>query len=208
MKRIEFREADWEFPFVAYAPSNMRDGLPLIIQLHGAGERGEGKEDLSLVDVHGFSAVIKDKEIDAIVVMPQCPINEFWAGRVESLYSFVKKITEYFKADESRVSLTGLSMGGFGTWFLSMAHPELFSAIAPVCGGGMGWNASRLTMPVWAFHGDADATVDIFHSNEMIRALEKLGRNPKYTVYKGMGHSIQKNAFSMELLNWLISHKI
>ena len=186
----------------------MSDGLPLVIQLHGAGERGEGKDDLALVDVHGFSSVIKDEEVDAVIVMPQCPINEFWAGRVESLYSFVKRVTEYFKADKSRVSLTGLSMGGFGTWFLSMAHPELFSAIAPVCGGGMGWNAARLTMPVWAFHGDADATVDIFHSDEMIRALEKLGRQPKYTVYKGMGHSIQKNAFSMELLNWLISKRI
>ncbi|MBO5975659.1 MAG: prolyl oligopeptidase family serine peptidase, partial [Oscillospiraceae bacterium] len=138
---------------------------------------------------------------------PQCPKNEFWATRVESLYTFTKQLIEYYGADEDRVTLTGLSMGGFGTWFFAMAHPELFAAIAPVCGGGMAWSASKLTMPVWAFHGDQDQVVRFVHSAEMVEALEKLGRDVKFTVFKGEGHAIQKLSFTEELLCWLISKK-
>ena len=207
MNRIEHREEKWAFPFVEYSPKEMKKGLPLIIQLHGAGERGDGKEELSLVDVHGFSSVIADRELEAIVIMPQCPKGDFWAARVESLYKFVNDAIEYYGADKSRVTLTGLSMGGFGTWFLAMAHPEAFAAIAPLCGGGMPWNAGALTMPVWAFHGDSDATVSFRHSSEMVDKLKALGRDVKFTVYEGVGHSIQKLAYNEELLNWLLSKK-
>ena len=205
MKRIEHREKEFVFPFVEYSPENMRRGLPLIIQLHGAGERGAGGDDLVLVDKHGFSSVIKDAEIDAVIVMPQCPINEFWAGRIESLYKFICSVIEYYGADEDKVSLTGLSMGGYGTWFLAMAHPELFSAIAPLCGGGMAWNSARITMPVWAFHGKQDATVSFNQTKEMVDALERLGADVKFTVYPEAGHSIQGMVYNNELLDWLIS---
>ena len=200
MQRIEHRENRWAFPFVEYSPKEMKKGLPLIIQLHGAGERGEGGEDLVLVDKHGFSGIIADSEIDAVIIMPQCQKNDFWAARVESLYKFILDAIEDYGADKSQVTLTGLSMGGFGTWFLAMAHPELFAAIAPVCGGGMPWNAGTLTMPVWAFHGDMDKTVSFRHSSEMVDALKSLGRDVEFTVYEGAGHSIQHLAFSNELL--------
>ena len=99
-------------------------------------------------------------------------------------------------------------MGGFGTWFLAMAHPEMFAAIAPLCGGGMPWNAGVLTMPVWAFHGDVDNVVSFRHSSEMVDKLKALGRDVKFTVYEGVGHSIQGLAYNKELLSWLLSNKI
>ena len=205
MIRTEHREEKFIFPFVEYSPKNKREGMPIIIQLHGAGERGEGGEDLVLVDKHGFSNVIAEKEIDAIFVMPQCPNNTFWAARVESIIKFIEAVIEEYRADRNRVYLLGLSMGGYGTWFTAMARPDLFAAIAPVCGGGMAWNASTLTMPVWAFHGALDETVSFNQSKEMIDKLTALGRDAKLTVFENEGHSIQTLAINEELINWLLS---
>ena len=154
MKRIEHREEKWLFPFVEYSPKEMKENLPLIIQLHGAGERGSGKEELSLVDFHGFSKEISDKEYPALFIMPQCDKNTFWSARVESVIKFIESIVEEYKVDATRVYLTGLSMGGYGTWVTAMARPDLFAAIAPVCGGGLAWNAEMIVnMPIWNFHG-------------------------------------------------------
>ena len=207
MIRTEHREEKFIFPFVEYAPKNKREGMPLIVQLHGAGERGEGGDDLVLVDEHGFSNVIPEKEIDAIFVMPQCPANTFWAARVESIVKFIETVIEEYKIDKKRVYLLGLSMGGYGTWFTAMARPDLFEAIAPVCGGGMAWNASMLTMPVWAFHGALDTTVSFNQSKEMIDKLTALGRDVKFTVFENEGHSIQTLAMTEELIDWLLSKK-
>ncbi len=137
MNRIEHREEKWVFPFVEYSCENKTEKLPLVIQLHGAGERGNGKEDLEKVDVHGFSKYLKNAERNCIVVMPQCPADAFWAARVESIIKFIGQLTDEFNVDEDRVYLTGLSMGGYGTWYTAMARPDLFAAIAPVCGGGI-----------------------------------------------------------------------
>lgn len=205
MIRTEHREEKFIFPFVEYSPKNKREGMPIIIQLHGAGERGEGGEDLVLVDKHGFSSVIADKEFDAIFVMPQCPTDTFWAARVESIIKFTEAVIEEYRADKNRVYLLGLSMGGYGTWFTAMARPDLFAAIAPVCGGGMAWNASTLTMPVWAFHGALDQTVSFNQSKEMIDKLTSLGKDVKFTVFGNEGHSIQQLAMNEELINWLLS---
>lgn len=205
MMRTEHREEKFIFPFVEYSPKNKREGMPIIIQLHGAGERGEGGDDLVLVDKHGFSNVIPDKEFDAIFVMPQCPKDTFWAARVESIIKFIEAVIEEYKADRNRVYLVGLSMGGYGTWFTAMARPDLFAAIAPVCGGGMAWNAATLTMPVWAFHGALDQTVSFNQSKEMIDKLTSLGRDARLTVFENEGHSIQTLAMKEELINWLLS---
>lgn len=207
MIRTEHRDKKWLFPFVEYSPKTKRENMPVIIQLHGAGERGEGKEDLVLVDKHGFSNVMDGEEYDCIFIMPQCPKGEFWAGRVESLIEFTEQIIREYKADKSRITLTGLSMGGFGTWFVAMARPDLFAAIAPACGGGMAWNAKVLDMPVWAFHGDADTTVTPIHTEEMVAALKKAGRDVRFTLFKGVGHGIQGLTFTKELIYWLLSKK-
>ena len=198
MKRIEHREEKWPFAFVEYSPETMTKGLPIIIQLHGAGERGDGKDDLALVDVHGFSKLLKKKDFPAIFIMPQCPTESFWAARVESIVRFVEMLTEEYRADKSRIYLTGLSMGGFGTWFTSMARPDLFAAIAPVCGGGMAWNVGVLDMPVWAFHGEDDPVVLCVESKNMVKAINDAGGQAKLTILPKVQHNCWDYAYSQK----------
>ncbi len=207
MKRIEHREEKWEFPFVEYSVETKTEKIPLIVQLHGAGERGSGREDLEKVDIHGFSKYLKNAEHSCIVIMPQCPEDTFWAARVESIVKFVEHLIKEFNVDEDRVYLTGLSMGGYGTWFTSMARPDLFAAIAPVCGGGMAWNAEVLKMPIWAFHGADDTVVSPTQSDEMVSALRENGADVTYSRLEGIGHDVWENAYNKELLEWLLSKK-
>lgn len=207
MKRTERRDEKFVFPFVEYLPENANKKLPLVIQLHGAGERGEGKEDLNLVEVHGFTKLLNEKDYECAVVMPQCPVDTFWAARVESIIKFIEQLIEEYDADIDRIYLTGLSMGGFGTWFTAMAKPDLFAAIAPVCGGGMPWNAGVLDMPVWAFHGANDTVVTPRHSDEMVEKLIACGKDVTYTKVEGVGHNVWVNAYTEELLDWLLSKK-
>lgn len=207
MNRIEHNEEKWEFPFVEYSNGASDEKLPLIVQLHGAGERGSGKEELCKVDVHGFSKYLKDANKDCIVIMPQCPADTFWAARVESIIKFILHLMDEYNVDEDRVYLTGLSMGGFGTWFTAMARPDLFAAIAPVCGGGMAWNAGVLKMPIWAFHGALDDVVNPFYSDDMVKKLKDIGADVKYTRVEGVYHNVWENVYNEELLTWLLSKK-
>lgn len=207
MNRIEHRDKKWKFPFVEYSCDNKNEKLPLIIQLHGAGERGRGEEDLEKVDIHGFSKYLKDAWHNCIVIMPQCPIDTFWAARVESIIEFIEQLKKEYNVDEDRVYLTGLSMGGYGTWYTSMARPDLFAAIAPVCGGGMAWNAGVLKMPVWAFHGVEDPTVSVTQSDEMVDKLKELNADVKYTRLDGVGHNVWEYAYNKELIEWFLSKK-
>ena len=204
MIRTEVRESTFAFSFVAYTPEKYAGKLPLILQLHGAGERGKGQEDLALVDVHGLPKLM-GREYPCILVCPQCPTDSFWAARVESLVRFLEQLKQRYDIDESRVFLTGLSMGGFGTWYTAMAHPRLFRAIAPVCGGGMAWNAETLTMPIRVFHGDCDPTVAVFHSDDMVAALKKLHYDVTYTRLEGVGHNAWDYAYTPELMDWFLS---
>ena len=209
MKRIEHREKKWKFSFVEYSPNDRDENekLPLIVQLHGAGERGNGENDLSLVDVHGFSKIIKDNEYNCVFIMPQCPKETFWAAKVESIICFIEQLIEEYRIDSDRVYLTGLSMGGYGTWFTAMACPEKFAAIAPVCGGGMAWNAAVLKMPVWAFHGAEDKVVSPIQSDEMVAKLEAAGAEVKYSRVDGVGHNVWEKAYTEELVDWFLSKK-
>lgn len=207
MKRTEHREEKWEFPFVAYGCDDAEKKLPIIIQLHGAGERGNGKEDLNLVDVHGFAKHLKTNDYECLFVMPQCPADTFWAARIESIIKFVEQLKDEFNVDSDRVYLTGLSMGGYGTWFTAMARPDLFAAIAPVCGGGMAWNAGVLTMPVWAFHGAEDTVVSVTQTDEMIARLKQSNKDVTYTRIEGVGHNAWDYAYNDELIEWMLCKK-
>ena len=209
MNRTEHHESKWSFPFVEYSPKKRTAKLPLVIQLHGAGERGQGKEQLSLVEVHGFPKLFKDGDYscNCIFVFPQCPEDSFWAAKVESITAFIEQLKSEYDIDEDRVYLTGLSMGGFGTWYTAMARPDLFAAIAPVCGGGMAWNAGVLNMPVWVFHGAKDTTVSPTQSDEMVERLRALGKDVTYTRIEGVGHNAWEYAYNRELLAWLLSKK-
>ncbi len=209
MKRTEYREASWKFPFVLYSPEKQAEKLPLILQLHGAGERGNGAEELDLVDVNGFSRYLagEGKDSPCLVAMPQCPKETFWPAHVESILAFLEQLMAAFPVDPDRVYLTGMSMGGYGTWFTAMEKPEAFAAIAPVCGGGMAWNVSRLTMPIWTFHGTLDPVVPLSQTEQMVQALRDCGADVRYTRLEGVAHGAWDHTYDADLMNWLLQHK-
>ena len=208
MKIIKQSTNEFGFPFIAYIPDHISDHPALLLQLHGAGERGDKPEELDLVLFHGYSKVVTDENLkDCILVMPQCPKNSFWVAKIESIRKFIDHIVTAYSIDPGRIYMCGLSMGGYGTWYTAMAYPELFAAIAPCCGGGMAWNAGVLTMPVWAFHGELDREVSPFQTKEMVERLKLTNPNVRCTIYEGVGHDSWTRAFSEELLQWFFSHR-
>ena len=208
MKIIKQTTNEFGFPFIAYIPDRISDHPALLIQLHGAGERGDSPEELDLVLFHGYSKVVNDTNLeDCILVMPQCPKDSFWVAKIESIRKFIDHIVSAYAIDTGRIYLCGLSMGGYGTWYTAMAYPNLFAAIAPCCGGGMAWNAGMLTMPVWAFHGADDTVVSPYQTQEMVAALKDRNPNLRWTIYEGVGHDSWSRAFSEELLQWFFSHR-
>lgn len=181
---------------------------PLILFLHGAGERGS---NLNLVKKHGPPKIVQDKkDFGFIVVSPQCPKDEWWPDKVETLTHLLDDIIAKYDVDESRVYLTGLSMGGYGTWSLGCAHPERFAAIVPICGGGRRFFAPRLkNTPVWAFHGAKDRVVPPSESEQMVKAVNGSGGSAKLTVYPDAYHdSWTKTYDNPELYEWLLKHRL
>ncbi len=193
------------FGYIAYIPEELSDNPAIIFQLHGAGERGE---NLDAVLLNGYASIINDQNLkDAILIMPQCPENTFWAAKIESLKKFIDYICEKYFADKNRIYLCGLSMGGFGTWYTAMAYPDTFAAIIPCCGGGMPWNANVLKMPVWAFHGLQDTIVLPSNTIDMVAALRNHNPNVKCTLLENVAHNSWNEAFTEETLAWLLEQK-
>jgi len=178
----------------------------LIVFLHGAGERGD---DLSLVENHdSLPRFFSEKpSARAIVLAPQCPKDVVWNTLIKELKTFLDEFISEYPVDVKRVSLTGISMGGFGTWEFAMTYPKMLSAIAPICGGGMSWRADALRdMPIKIFHGDSDTVVPIEYSEIMVNKLRAIGKNPEFTVYPGVGHNCWSRAYSDgTLAAWLTS---
>lgn len=206
MIRTEHNDKKYEFPFVSYVPENASGKLPVIFQLHGAGEAGMGSDELYKVENYGFPQFFKTGEIPCILILPQCPTDSFWAAHIESLRSFIDSVRAEFDIDDNRIYLTGVSMGGFGTWFTALAFPELFAAIVPVCGGGMTWKAPVLQMPIWAFHGADDEVVDPRETMQMILKVRQTSANDvRMTIFDKTGHDSWIKAYTPELLEWLLS---
>ena|GEM_PF-471970 len=177
---------------------------PLLIFLHGAGETGT---DLELVKKHGPPKIVETrKDFPFVVVSPQAPS---FGWKVEALNSLLDEILAKYNVDPDRVYLTGLSMGGYGTWLWAAANPERFAAIAPICGGGNVADASKLKdLPIWVFHGAKDSVVPLKRSQEMVDALKKAGREPKFTVYPEAEHDSWTETYNNpELYSWLLQQK-
>jgi predicted peptidase len=181
---------------------------PLILFLHGAGESGT---ELERVKVHGPPKLVaQGKELPFIIVSPQCPSRqEGWNSEV--LAALLDEIAGKYAVDRDRVYLTGLSMGGFGTWTLAGAHPERFAAIAPICGGGQTRTARRLkqhNVAAWVFHGAKDPTVRVEESQRMVDALKAAGAEVKFTVYPEAGHDSWTETYNNpELYEWFLQHR-
>lgn len=200
-----------QFNYYLYLPENYnRDAeeqWPLILFLHGAGERGN---NIELIKKHGMPKILENKnDFPFIVVSPQCPESSWWILQLQNLNDFIEDIITRYKIDKKRIYLTGMSMGGYGTWHLAMAYSEKFAAIAPICGGGMSWNAQTLKdIPVWAFHGAQDSVVPIVESENMVNALKQCGGNVEFTVYPEADHDSWTQTYdNPELYKWFLAHR-
>ncbi len=183
---------------------------PLILFLHGAGERGDNLSDLELVTKNGLPNYIEDHpEFPFIVICPQCPINSYWPSQVEQLNILLENIIKQYKVDDERIYLTGLSMGGYGTWYMAFSHTEKFAAIAPVCGAGIKSSAQKLaSLPIWVFHGEKDPIIPFSESEYLVNAIRQCGGDIKFTAYPEVGHdSWTKTYQNKELYEWFLSHK-
>ena len=197
------------FHYLCYTPKdyNPTEKYPLVIFLHGAGERGD---DPALVARYGFlKQAAEGKEFPFLIAAPQCPNNQSWGNYLESLNDFLDEIIERYSVDQTRIYLTGLSMGGTGTWHWLMANPERFAAAAPVCGTGIYWYACRIAnKPIWMFHGNADTVVPVSESLAMEESLKKSGGSPRLTVLDGVGHNAWDYAYTDELANWFLQYSL
>ncbi len=210
-------------------PENYEKGkiYPLVLFLHGAGERGSDNEKQL---VHGASLFLADSnrhKYPAIVVFPQCPENDFWSSikftrneggnRFQFDYSqpmrlplqrcldLTRSLMATEKVNPKKVFITGLSMGGMGTFELVYHAPAIFKAAAPICGGGdsAAYNRQTAKVPFWIFHGDADPVVPVQLSRSMAARLKELKSKVRYTEYPGVQHNSWDNAFAEPgFLSW------
>lgn len=198
---------------------------PLVLFLHGAGERGNNN---SAQLVHGMGDFASDKimaDYPAFVLAPQCPAGDKWvdvdwsadkhdmpekpASPMRLTLAVIEKLSKEFSIDADRLYITGLSMGGYGTWDAIQRHPKLFAAAAPICGGGDPKLAEKIAkLPIWAFHGDQDKAVKVERSREMIAAIKAAGGQPKYTEYPGVGHDSWTQSYkNPEFYQWLFAQR-
>jgi len=178
---------------------------PLVLFLHGAGESGQ---DLNKVKVHGPPKLVETgKEFPFIVVSPQAP-RMGWD--VNTLNALLDDIVSNYRVDKDRIYVTGLSMGGFGTWALAAAYPERFAALVPICGGGNTADAKKLAnIPIWVFHGAKDNVVPPSRSESMVKALKEAGaKDLKFTLYPNANHDSWTETYNnQEMWDWLLQQK-
>lgn len=199
------------YPYLIYLPENFKHNSkvyewPLIIYLHGRSACGN---NLSKVRRYGLPFFADHgMQLDAIAVAPQCPAGKNWSME-NWLEPLLKELEEKYNIDKNRIYLTGMSLGGFGTWDLAIKYPGKFAAIAPLCGGGKPQNVCALKdVPVWAFHGDRDEQVPFARTQEMVEALRKCGGTPVFTILKGFPHDIHRVFADENLYKWLLQFNL
>ncbi|MEO7801336.1 MAG: prolyl oligopeptidase family serine peptidase [Ginsengibacter sp.] len=211
-----------------YPDANNMRKYPLIIFLHGSGERGSDNEAQLKWGVQAFATDENMMAHPALVVAPQCPENQSWsnfsrakatadtrlqttpAKPMELLMGLIQQLIKTMPVDTNRIYITGLSMGGFGTYDAIERYPNLFAAAVPVCGGGDITKAVDIAkLPIWIYHGAEDPSVDVQYSIDMLNALTKAGAHPGYTQYPESGHFSWLGAYSDKLMiEWLFrQHK-
>lgn len=201
-----------DYQYLLFQPSNKENAenglLPLIVFLHGAGERGDS---IDLVKMHGPPKIVEsDPNFPFMVLSPQCPAGDWW--QPAALDALVAEIVKTHPVDPNRVYLTGLSMGGYGTWDLALYNPSRYAAIAPICGASEinSYVVGKLKgKPIWVFHGALDPVIPIGNSVRMVRALKAQGDKPLFTVYPEAEHDSWTAAYSNpKLYAWFLNHRL
>ncbi len=208
------------------SPAKIDDGrrYPVVLFLHGAGERGDDNEKQLLYLPSWLASVANREKYPCFVIAPQCPAGMAWSGGrsggdasaplskitrpMEAVVAILDDVIEHNAADPARIYLTGSSMGGYGSWDMAEHMPERFAAVAPICGGGDERHAGRLIgLPIWAWHGDADTIVPVDETRRMIAAIKAAGGSPKYTELKGVNHDSWTAAYNGpdNLLPWIFA---
>lgn len=218
---------DANIPYRLFKPETQPEKkYPLVVFLHGAGERGEDNENQLR---HGL-ATMSSPEFQAkepvFLLAPQCPNGRKWSevdwSKMESalptepsipmagVMKIVDSLVSTMPVDPDRIYITGLSMGGYGTWDAISRWADRFAAAVPVCGGGDEKQAARLTrIPIWCFHGDQDKAVPVERSRNMIEAIKRAGGKPNYTEYPGVGHNSWDKAYAdPALYEWLFAQRL
>lgn len=204
---LKYQKSD-DIQYLLYIPKNYdsKDEWPLMLFLHGAGERGN---DIEKLKVHGPPKLVDGgREFPFILVSPQCPEGEWW--NTESLKALVEKLSSDLNVDKSRIYCTGLSMGGYGTFRLAAENPDLFAAIAPICGGIDPKYANDLkAIPAWVFHGAKDKVVTLDNSEKIVNAVNELGGKWKFTIYPDAGHDSWTETYdNKEFFKWILNQKL
>ena len=228
-QQVEIK-AGLHYNYLLYLPQGYESGgkpWPFILFLHGAGERGS---QLSLVKAHGPPKVVANSSLmqkvfgaagcPFIVVSPQCPANEWWLN--EYLTPVLQDVLAKYSIDRKRMYMTGLSMGGFGTWSYASEFPDLFAAIIPISGGANAMDiasgyttlkipAAKLEnlghVPIWCFHGRDDTTVPPALDEKAVKAVQAIGGNAFYTLYWSTGHDAWTRTYDKPFIYpWLLTH--
>ena len=208
----------------AYTPQQK---YPLVIFLHGAGERGTDNQKQLIHGTGLFTNEKNRKEFPCFVFVPQCPEEQQWVDMpwaadsgvrppqpsmaMQLMLNALEKLLKEYSIDTNRLYVTGLSMGGFGTWDLITRFPGRFAAAAPVCGGGdeQTITAAVGRVPIWAFHSADDNVVKVHRSRKMVEAIRAVGGSPKYFEYSGLGHFSWGKAYAEpELLPWMFAQRL
>ena len=199
------RKVKEKYDYLLYLPKDYNStskDLPLIIYLHGGSLRGS---DLNKVKEYGLPQLVeRGQDFDFIIASPQCPDGKYWStdNWFEPLYA---DLLSKYRVDKKRVYLTGISMGGYGTWQTAVAYPDRLAAIIPLCGGCD--DSTRICqikrIPVWAFHGTADEVIPPGVSEKLVKSLKECNGEVRFTKLDGAGHDIQNVYERREIYDWL-----
>lgn len=199
----------YKINYLIYLPKDYEessDPWPLVLFLHGSGERGS---DLEPVKRNGPPKLVEEgQEFPFILVCPQCPDLTTWDNK--TLILLLNYIESNYNVDNNREYLTGLSMGGHATWSLAIENPDRFAALIPVCAEGYPQDVYVLKdVPVWVFHGQKDDVVGINEAHKMVDALKKAGGNVKFTIYPDANHDAWTETYNnSEIYEWLLSNSL
>lgn len=196
--------------YLVYLPKSYSPNIkmPLILSLHGSGERGNNIENVKRWGIHKI--LRENDDFPFIVVSPQCPEGEIWEMKFNALKDLLNKIQNDYNIDDERICLTGYSLGGYGTWNFAIVNPEIFAAIVPISGGAISPKKALClkNIPIWVAHGDSDTVVPFEESKRIVESLEEHNPNIIFKIYEGKGHEVCTSAYEEpELFQWLLKQK-